>query len=126
MNVHSAKRISYLTIAIVLPIAAYLFYDLFLESPYYALRELAQRGVENSPKSFLVQVAAQNVVNVELLLQAGIDVNTKSEDGLTAMMLTAITGNRTIAMQILSHGYLPGMKNQAGLSGLCHDRFFAG
>jgi len=67
----------------------------------------------------LIQLASRGeVAAVEALLQRGVDVNSRTKEGWTALMEAAYQGQRATVELLLSHGAQIDTRNDSGATAL--------
>lgn len=73
---------------------------------------------EEETLSFLLACKYDSVVNVETMLNNGIDVNGKSKAGITGLMVAAAENRREVVELLLKHHAKPNIQTRAGTSAL--------
>ncbi len=79
-----------------------------------ALMKLEGKGIEFSPDGFLKKIAEGDVDSVQLLLDAGIDPNSKDNEESSALMIASHLGFPDIVTLLLDRGANPNAKNRYG------------
>jgi ankyrin repeat protein len=70
-------------------------------------------------RDFLVYAAATgNLRTVERLLDAGLPINARNEDGSTALYGAAVQGQMPVIRYLVEHGAEPNIKNNFGRTAL--------
>ncbi|HCT4436794.1 TPA: ankyrin repeat domain-containing protein [Klebsiella aerogenes] len=73
---------------------------------------------EEETLSFLLACKYDSVVNIETMLNNGIDVNGKSKAGITGLMVAAAENRREVVELLLKHHAKPNIQTRAGTSAL--------
>jgi ankyrin repeat protein len=76
-------------------------------SPESARKELVKLGKEFNEDSFIECVGDNDKQAVKLFIEAGFDVNTPADTGITALHIAAMKGNTDIVKTLLEHGANP-------------------
>jgi len=79
---------------------------------------LQNKGVKYSEEDLLGSVASGDKAKVELCLRAGINPNTKDDQGQPVLMLASALGNKEIAETLIAHGADVNFKTKQGATPL--------
>ncbi|HEY0090767.1 MAG TPA: ankyrin repeat domain-containing protein [Candidatus Lokiarchaeia archaeon] len=74
------------------------------ESPEKARKKLIEFGIKYSPNDFINKAVEGDLYATKLFLSAGMDVNTKDEKGMTALMWAAFMGKKDVLNLLLKKG----------------------
>ena len=73
-------------------------------------------GVEYGPREMVTACAGGHLNSVQFLLQKGIDVDAKDQEGNTALMVACFRGFRDTARYLLEHGASVNTFNKSGMT----------
>lgn len=98
----TSTDVTFLAFGVMLIICS-LFYTGCTKKSEAAKNKLSELNIKFTPENFLNSAKNGETKIVELFLQAGMNVNTKNEEGQTALMLASYAGHIDTVRVLLKH-----------------------
>src|SRR4030043_337340 len=83
-------------------------------------KEIEQKGITYSRESFLNEAKTGNEEIIKLFIKAGIDINAKDKNGITALGFASAHGNVELARLLIEKGADVNIKDNNGITALLY------